>query len=66
MDHVPESQPTIAATINTLKRNYIIHDDDNMENANVKCRARFCSNMDPVWHKRLKMSYKYDLVRSKT
>ena len=65
MDHVPESQPTIAATINTLKRNYIIHDDDNMENASVKRRARFCSNMDPVWHKRLKMSYKYDLVRSK-
>ena len=60
VDTVPISQPTIVETVNNLRRDYIIPEvGDDSEGIRRKRQARFCSNMDPVWHKRLKLSFGY-------
>ena len=66
IDNIPHSQPTIAATINTMRRDYIIREveDEHAETGN-KRRAQFCSNMNPIWHKRLKLSFGFKRTRTK-
>lgn len=57
IDSEPLGQPTIAAAINTMRRDYIVVDDDGNLDDTMERKACFCSNSDPVWHKRLKLSY---------
>ena len=58
IDTVPTNQPSIAAGINSMRRDYVIFEDDMGEDTDRRKRkARFCSNSDHTWHKRLKMNY---------
>ena len=65
--NVPESQPTIGEMINSTRREYIIPNEENEDmRTYVKRKAHFCSNMDPVWYKRLKLSFGHNRAQTST
>ena len=66
LDDAPHDQPTMAATMNRIRREYIIPDEVDTDHAPRKKRKhQFCSNPDPIWHKRLKISYIHQRQRKR-
>ena len=57
IDEIPATQPTMAASFNTIRRDYIIPVESDTDHVlRSKRKFQFCANPDPVWHKRLKVS----------
>lgn len=60
IDEVHPNQPTIKEAINSSRKHYIVPNENaEVDEVGRRRKARFCSNGDPVWHKRLKLSYGY-------
>ena len=58
LNDVPKFQAILAAEFNFTKRAYIIPEEMDGDSTTIKKRKmQFRSNMDPTWHKRLKLTY---------
>lgn len=57
IDCVPKNQPTMAAALNVIRREYIIPVEVDKDTEVRKRKLRFLKNIDPVWSKRLKLTY---------